>query len=322
MLLHGHEFGNVFCAPGARNFDGRGYPFHWLWKYAGMNWEGTGFVTKTVTMDPRPGNMPLRSNGLTPKELFPPSIDIDFRTGHILNSVSFSNFGAVWAFQNAGWNRIDVPFMISFMIVGNTKEEQRSEIERFAMLFSMYRRTGFFKGPVAIQIAAGCPNVGYKLEELLFDLRVMLDYFSPLDVPLVVNLSVATKPEVVVAVAELPVDLLWLGNTIPFGHHSLEGFWEELYPNGNPLATKGFEGGGLSGPWCLNVTTKLIESVRKAGVTMPIVGGNGIQHPRDIRDLRNCGADGVAIGSAAIVRPWRMKEIVHTAHDVFNGAPR
>ena len=62
MNLRGIDFGHVFCAAGARNFFGEGY---WHSRFA--DWEGSTLVTKTTTIDPRAGNMPLKPGTTQPR---------------------------------------------------------------------------------------------------------------------------------------------------------------------------------------------------------------------------------------------------------------
>jgi imidazole glycerol phosphate synthase subunit HisF len=42
-------------------------------------------------------------------------------------------------------------------------------------------------------------------------------------------------------------------------------------------------------------------------VHIPIVAGNGIRTKEDMRRLKLVGADGIFIGSRAVVRPYGMK---------------
>ena len=81
LTLRGVDYGSTFCAVGARGFAGEGYPFHKPWGLVGMTWEGTAFAGKTMTLEPRDGNMPLKADGVTPKELFPKCISGSLRHG-------------------------------------------------------------------------------------------------------------------------------------------------------------------------------------------------------------------------------------------------
>lgn len=72
MKLRGIDFGHVFNASGARNFTGHGWPFHRMLRVSGLlNYDGSTFVSKTTTMSPRPGNLKLLEDGLTPQQQYP-----------------------------------------------------------------------------------------------------------------------------------------------------------------------------------------------------------------------------------------------------------
>lgn len=97
--LHRHgpptsrDRGRVFCAPGARGFYGEGYPFHRTSRRFGMTWDRTGFAAKTTTVEKRAGNLPLKDDGVTPRELIPRCIVVKWLSGHVLNAVGLSGPG-------------------------------------------------------------------------------------------------------------------------------------------------------------------------------------------------------------------------------------
>ncbi len=80
------------------------------------------------------------------------------------------------------------------------------------------------------------------------------------------------------------------------------------------MESRGFDSpGGLSGPSCLPFAELRVKQMRAADVIKPIVGGNGIQRPQDVIRLRDAGADAVAVGSVALVRPRRLRAIIQAA---------
>lgn len=315
LTLRGTDFGNIFCAPGARGFFGEGYPYHRLARMLGMTWRRTGFVSKTIVYPPRAGNMPFRQDMLTPKErLVPRSIVVKPGSGHVLNAVGLSGPGAEWALRTGRWQKRTDPFMISFMSVAADPEERLAETKLFVELLGRHLRE--FKAPFAVQANRACPNTGHPPDEFYAETDEMLDLLGGLGIPVVVNYNPTVPGEVMRATADHEAcDALWIGNTIPWGDTRIN--WEAIFGGlESPLARRDLPvpgGGGLSGPSCLPHTIERVIEARHLGVTKPIVAGNGIQRSSDVRTLRRAGADAVAIGVVAMVRPWRMRSIISAA---------
>ncbi|MBP9827444.1 hypothetical protein KBC99_03130, partial [Candidatus Saccharibacteria bacterium] len=317
LTLDGIDYGNIFCAPGALGFFGEGYPYHKFFRYAGMNWGSrlaqpgephhVGFVSKTITMPPRAGNMPMRSDRLTPRELLPKSVIVKFRSGHVLNAVGLTGPGTEWALAQGRWQARTGPFMISFMSVADTPEERLEETRHFAKLIKAQKAS--FKAPFAIQTNRACPNSGHLPDDFYPETTEMLDILGEIGVPIVVNYNPTVPTEVMVeTVAHDACSALWIANTIPWGDERID--WQEIFgTTESPIAARNLPvpgGGGLSGPACLPMTVQCVINARRVGITKPIVAGNGIQCSGDARFVRTSGANAVAIGTVAMVRPWRM----------------
>lgn len=316
MKLRGIEFGSVFCAPGTRNFFGEGYPFHRIWRLLGMNWRGTTFVAKTTTLHPNQGNMPLKDDGITPKEFLPKCIFVDFHSGHVLNAVGLSGKGARFLFGQWRWQPRTKSFGISFMAIGRTKEERLLELKEFTRLLKY--RLQEFQAPIFLQLNFGCPNAGLSLDELKAEIGTAFDIASQLDIPLVANFNPLVPVKVAVETANHPnCDALWIANTIPWGNEGID--WQEIFGSDeSPLTQRGFKSaGGLSGPACLQFVLEKLWQIRLAGVTKPIVAGNGIQTVSDVKKIFEAGASAIAIGTVAIVRPWRMRKIIEAGNTYF-----
>ncbi len=318
LTLRGKNYGSVFCAPGALGFFGEGYPYHKMAKYFGMSWRGTGFVSKTITYPAREGNMPLQSDRLTPVErLMPRCIVVKPFSGHVLNAVGLSGPGAEWALGTGRWQQRIDPFMISFMSVAGSADERLAETQKFVELLK--GQLPYFRGKPAIQANRACPNSGHLPDDFYEETTEMLNLLGELDIPVVVNFNPTVPVDVMQATAAHDVcDALWIANTIPWGDPRID--WEKIFgSNESPLAARDLQvagGGGLSGPACLPWTAETVKSARKAGITKPIVAGNGIQRARDVEWLRNpeaINADAVAIGCVGMVRPWRMRNIIKTS---------
>lgn len=309
MRLRDIEFGQLFCAPGARGFYGEGYPFHQYWRFLGMSWHNTTFVAKTMTLEPRAGNMPLGKDGITPIEFLPKCIAVEPFSGHVVNAVGLSNPGAQALFASKRWEKLSQPFMLSFMSVAPSADERLKELNDYVDSALPY--VDRLKTRVAHQLNFGCPNAGLHLQELNEEIGEALRIASRLNVPVVANFNPVTPLSILQMTAEHPdCDALWIANTVPWGHPGID--WKRIWGSTeSPLTRRGLpSAGGLSGPACLPFTLDAVVGLRKAGVTKPIVAGNGIQSVRAAKQVMQAGASGIAIGAIAIVRPWRMPGII------------
>lgn len=325
LTIKSINFGHIFCATGARGFYGEGYPFHRLWKYAGMNWDNTGFAGKTLTLLPRrgqefgeEGNMPLQNDGVTPKELVPRCIWTSFRhNGEMINAVSLSSFGAEFYLRTGNYHRIGNPFFISFMPLAKDASGRESELHDFCKILKSYLP---FRAPVALQINCGCPNSGHDLNEFYAEICMLVEIAGALlGIPIVINCNALMPTAVLIEVSRI-ADALWIGNSIPFNDVATHGYidWSR-YGNTSPIRRRGFNAdGGLSSPVCLPFTIRKIRELRDSGVSVPIVGGNGIRNKYDLGQLDAVGCDAVFIGSLAVVRPHRMKMIVDESIRYFS----
>lgn len=312
------EFGNVFCAPGALGFDGEGYRFHQYWKHFGMDWSGTTFVAKTITYPPNSGNMPFRlgTNQVASTEFVPRCIVVKPFSGHVLNAVRLSNPGIVWFIDRGAWTRQRKPFCLSFMSLAPTSKERMQELFAFVSLLRPHLKG--VSAPMALQLNFACPSSGHDFTELYLEITEALDVAQTLEIPIIPNFNPLVPIEVVKKAARHPAtSALWIANTIPWGTPGID--WKNIFGSReSPLIKRGFQqAGGLSGPACLSFTVAKIEEIRKAGVMVPVVAGNGIQSKTGVYDLKNSGAKAIAIGTVAIVRPYRMQSIIRAAQGIF-----
>jgi len=304
----------VFCATGARGFFGESYWYSSLFRLLGAAWENTNFAAKTTTFSARNEGMALAQDGISPANLFPPCIVPHWLSGHVLNAVGLSGPGAKYLLEKGEWQRITEPFSLSFMAVGETVEERAEEYERFVELF--IRHHHIFKAPVVMQINFGCPNAGVSLEELRAETFGALRILSKLEVPLVPNFNPLVPAQLLKELEETGLCAgFWVANTIPYDHDGLGQsiFGQEV----SPLIKRGFPSpGGISGPRCLKYTLKAVREARESGVTLPIIAGNGIQTPEDVRLVKDAGADAIALGIIAMLpfRMIKMRKVIETAN--------
>lgn len=317
MRLRSIDFGNVFVASGALNFFGEGYPFHRLLKllfHRGFNFTGATFVAKTTTLDPRPGNMPLRTN-LQPRQIFPPCIKVDFLKAVIINAVGLSGPGAKYLLSLGKWQKREKPFFISFMAVGVKKEDRLREARDFADL--LRDQLGNFQTEIGLQINISCPNTRHNPNDLAEEAIKYIQIFNFLGIPidLKINAMMPIRTAELICATGL-IDSITVSNTIPWGELPERIDWLRLFGvKESPLAK--FGGGGLSGAPLLIIVGDWIRRARGAGIETPIVAGGGVLRASDVDYLLKCGADAIAIGSVAILRPWRVESIINRANEIF-----
>ncbi len=333
----------IFCAPGGRGFFGEGYPWHRYAKFLGMTWKRTSFAAKTVTLEPTKGNMPLKKDGLTPKEFKPKCIEVYPYSGHLVNAVGLSNAGLKRLSKDGRWQDFPTNFMLSFMPQGNDLQEKVENARKFVRAFIDFFLRNHFRSQFALQVNCACPNTKTDTACLLSEAEEILGCFEPLrelGIPIVANFNPLVPVETIRR-TEPFCDAFWIANTVPWGQaadridwrkfarsvtrRDEHGFAKEVVPvdkNGlpvSPLILRGMPAaGGLSGPDCLPITIDTLRKIRSAGISAPIVAGNGIQCGEDVRKVADAGASAVAISSVALLRPHRMRGIIRTAHEVFS----
>jgi dihydroorotate dehydrogenase len=320
VTLRSQEFGRAFIAPGALGFYGEGYKYQKFLRWLSGGYKGATFAGKTITAYERAGNMPLLTGDSwkkhIPREFKPRCIVVKPLSGHTLNAVGLSNPGVDWLLGGGrmGWFCGKDPIILSFMPVGATVEVRIKEANYFvdATLPQLHYLHG---KKVALQYNCGCPNTEHGIAETAEEIPVIVTVLARLGIPLILNFSPAAPVELMTKMAELPeVDALWVANSIAWGTCSDLINWKHIFGSDvSPLKQRGFPDGGLSGPTCLPVTVEAVRLLRMAGVTKPIIAGNGVQKAHHVRTLYGIGADGIAVGIVGMLRPWRLRGIIKAA---------
>ncbi|MEO8065428.1 MAG: HisA/HisF-related TIM barrel protein [Candidatus Doudnabacteria bacterium] len=326
MLLGNIRFNYAIDQSGIRNFDGNGYPYHRYLKGSGFSFDNCSFVAKTTTLDPRRGpayceggNMPLRSDGMTPRELKPKCIFVSprsFLLGVALNAVGLSGPGLTELLHKGIWHKLEKPFQISVMSVAGTMHERLQELRDMVWMIRQFRP---FQVPFGIQLNISCPNVEHEdqiIAEKVRETKASAAILHSLRAPVIVKINTNFP---IIAAFEISQDDNCAGfcssNTIPWLEipeaDRVKMFGTTLSPLNH---IKGAGGGGLSGAYLLPQVVKWVREARVAGIKKPIIAGGGILKPRDVNRLAEAGASAVAIGSVAFLRPWRVQRIINRAN--------
>ncbi|HXF81557.1 MAG TPA: dihydroorotate dehydrogenase [bacterium] len=237
-----------------------------------------GFITKSVTVEPREGN--------------PPPHLARTEAGW-LNSLGLPNKG-LGAFLTR-----DLPFLatLGIPIVVSAAGDSADE---FVTLVEWLARE---PAVAAIELNLSCPNVagGQHFAVDPAATRALLARLRPLtDKPLFAKLSPNVTDIVAIARAAQDggADALTLINT-------LSGMAIDVETRRPRL---GAVTGGLSGPAIRPVAVRMVYEVARA-VPLPIIGVGGVAAAADALEFIIAGARAVAIAAAAIDRPTVAEEV-------------
>lgn len=208
--------------------------------------------------------------------------------GGMLNAVGLQNIGM------EAWIRDELPVLraheglpVIANIVGRTTDE-------YAEVAARLSETDVDM----LELNISCPNVkeggiafGTAVEGV-FDTTAAVRKAT--QKPLIVKLSpnVTRIVDMAKAAADAGADALSLINT-------LLGMKIDVYRRRVVLANKT---GGLSGPGIHPVAVRMVYEVRRA-VGLPIIGMGGVMSGEDAAEMILAGADAVAVGTAALIRP-------------------
>jgi dihydroorotate dehydrogenase (NAD+) catalytic subunit len=242
------------------------------------------FVTKSITLEERPGNEPTRI--------------VETRAG-MLNAIGLANVGLKRFLAEKVPELEKMPCPVIVNVAGHSFDDYT---ETCAAMNGLACVAG-------VELNVSCPNVKDgltfgthpgRLKELTAAVKKVLP-----DKPLIVKLS--PNVEDITATAKGAVeggaDVLSLVNTFT-------AMAVDIYRKRPRLAN---ETGGLSGPAIKPIAVHLVSRVyrtvaRSAGV--PIIGMGGIQTWEDAVEFILAGASAVAVGTALFVDPATPNRIV------------
>lgn len=317
MKLRNVEFGSVIGASGVQGFFGKGYPYHaWLKSALGdrFSFDGMTFTAKTTTLNPKPGNMPLQSDGITPEEWRPKCIVVKPWKGVALNAVGLSGPGARALFDTGKWQARTDNFFLSFMSVAATPQEREKEFVAYTKMLRSYLPD--FKGNIGHQINLSCPNVGLHSTASFEEAHRFLDIAGDVDIPWVPKINLLVDPYTAARIADHKnCHALCVSNTLPWGSLPDRIDWKGLFGTSeSPL--KEFGGGGLSGAPLLPLLIEWLDKARHI-VKKPIIAGGGILGSDDVKRLSYCHPAAVSVGSITMLRPWRLAETIRVGREVL-----
>jgi len=231
-----------------------------------------GIVPKTITPQPRKGNVPWRT--------------VETASG-LLNSIGLDNDGveAFLATQLPFLAACGAPVIVS--IAGANAEE----------FVSLARRLDGVPGIAALELNVSCPNVSHGVDlgtDAATCRAVVAGVRKATDLPVIAKLTPNVTDIVAVArgAADGGADAVTLINTL----QGMAIDWRRRKPLlGNVV-------GGLSGPAIKPVALRCVHQVHRA-VGIPIIGVGGIMSIDDCLEFFVAGAAAVQIGTANFAEP-------------------
>lgn len=237
-----------------------------------------GIVTKSLTLEPRSGNLPRR---------------IAETQGGMLNAIGLENVG-VDAFLREKLPALHPDVVVVASVFGTEVEQYAEVCER---LSTSTRVAG-------VEINASCPHVKSGGIEFGQNPRLLADLVRGVrratSRPLLVKLSpnVTSIAEMATVCEGEGADALSLINTL----QALEVDVETRRPVLRNVL------GGLSGPAIRPVALRMVWQASRA-VSIPICGIGGIMNAEDALKFLICGATAVQVGTASYLDPTAAGEI-------------
>jgi dihydroorotate dehydrogenase (NAD+) catalytic subunit len=230
------------------------------------------FVSKTVTLAPRPGNPPPRLWEVP---------------AGLMNSIGLPNKGL------AGYLAHDLPELarLPVALIVNVMGFSRDEVAELVAAFAARDEVA------ALELNVSCPNVetGMVMGADPGEVAQLLRVVRPLTgKPLIVKLTpnASDVPAVAMAAAAEGADAVSLVNT-------LRGM--ALHPRtGEPWL--GGRTGGVSGPAVRAIALAQVHSVC-AAIEIPVVAMGGVSTGRDAMEMIRAGATVVAVGTESFRDP-------------------
>ncbi|MDR1721312.1 MAG: dihydroorotate dehydrogenase [Endomicrobium sp.] len=242
-------------------------------------------VTKTITFEPREGNLQPRI--------------AEVESG-MLNTVGLQNIG-VKAFVEEPLeklNKIGVPVIVS--VAGAVTKEY---VETVRILNGQ-------NGISAIELNLSCPNLRKKIicHDLCLLREIVREVKSVSKVPVIAKLSpLATDiAEVALSAQNAGADGVTLANTYPAMAIDVKTFKPKL----STLK------GGISGSCIKPISVRCVYDAYQS-IKVPIIGCGGITTSEDAIEFLLAGARAVSVGSSSLVSPRNLVKVIYGVENIL-----
>lgn len=274
-LSNDHQF-NLLTASGALAYDGRGWPHERfiLTPLGIFNMGGATHITKTLTREPRRGNLRWHKPWQVIKSI----------PNGLVNAVSFTNPGFDWWYKTVG-SKVRSGQLPPLIVSITTFQESADELKYMARLLNDIPIVGIEYNP-------SCPN---KTSAGATDPKVCLQHCEAIKTccrhPLLFKGSVKTPWTPILSELQNLVEAINL-NSVP---------WEYAFPGQtSPLAK--FGGGGVSGQAAQPQNWALIDQLTNH-TTIPVIGCS-VWEAADIQILQeHYHVPAIALGAVCLRHP-------------------
>jgi dihydroorotate dehydrogenase len=322
----------VIASSGLMGIVGEGYKYHKILKIllsVLFSFKWITFQMKTMTTWKRNGNMKLsKKDGITPVDFHPHCIYANLWKGYGVNNVSLSNPGVEAILKKGILQKKEGELHLSVMFLLKDLKERIVEVNIFVAILKAELKK-FKAKKIFLHWNVSCPNTGHNakrsfLESFNQDYKILKE----LGLPIILKVGWNFPIDVLLKLQEekmiFGIDAI---NTIPF--NELPSITKRRYFKRNrsghfisPLDKYQHEfnvkgRGGVSGNPIRPYALKWIKKSRKAGITLPIIGGGGILWPWHVYQFKKAGATAISPGSVAFLRPFNMLFITLTALLIF-----
>lgn len=248
----------------------------------------SAYVPKTVTPEPRAGNLPPR---------------VTETTGGMINSIGLANPGlAAYVADLPALAPLREPVFVS---VGGSRPEDYLTVVRGVEEALAAAPAGTVPNVVGYELNVSCPNVASGCLSIGTDAAetaALVQAVRPLTGRvLIVKLTpnVSSVAPIARAAEQAGADALSLINTLKamvIDPDTLRPFL-------------GNRTGGLSGPAIKPIALRLLAEAAEA-VSLPLIGMGGIIGGRDVLEFISCGATAVALGAATFADPLAPERVL------------
>jgi len=239
-----------------------------------------GIIPKTVTRQPRAGNLPPRT--------------VETPSG-MLNAIGLDNDGIDHFIANHLPYLRGLPTAVLANIAGKNEDE----------FVEMAARLGREAGLAGLELNLSCPNVAGGLDfatDPAVTARVVGGVRAVCPLPLVAKLTpnVTDVVKIAQAAAEAGADAVSLVNTFV----GMAVDWRRRRP------VLGNEVGGLSGPAIKPLALRMVWEVARRVRGVPVIGIGGIASVDDVMEFLVAGASAVQLGTVNFYDPTASVRIV------------
>ena len=217
----------------------------------------------------------------------------------------FTHYQTVGEFlKNTAQN---IESIIQIVLLGQTEEDQIIELE--SILKALQAQPAIFQKSTFCLDIAHCDidtTTADTITKLFTGIRA-------LGRPCLISVSVLIPPkDIAQLLTQIPVDGVIVSEAIPVLALTSEAK-HVFFRTTSPRVP---QGGYIVGKYSIPLVGEWIDRFRKHDPRTQIIA-TGVLRKRDVRALRDAGAQGLLLGSIGLVRPWNTKSVAMYAKRVF-----